>query len=215
MRIEDIPSSAEWSAWAAEGIAIDSAAGDRAPLEVTLGPDAHAWCAHAAIAWREPQLRLRADRAADAALGALAEGPGRLALGWLGAVVSLHLAPGDTLRAHPDAVLLASGGCIRLPPTTGIWTAGLRRYGAGERPGLLLLAGRGCLFHLELGAGERILVSGAGLLCVRGAIVLEPQDDAASGGLVSLIACQGEGTLIVQSGPVARMLHRTNSLALP
>lgn len=215
MRIEDIPPSAEWSAWAAEGIAIDTAAGDGAPLEVTLGPDAHAWCAQAAITWREPQLRLRADRAADAALGALAEGPGRLALGGLGAVVSLHLAPGDTLRACPDAALLASGGCIRLPPTAGLWTAGLRRYGAGERPGLLLLTGWGCLFRLELTAGERILVSGAGLLCVRGAIVIEPPDAVASGGLASLIACQGEGTLIVQSGSVARILPRTNSLALP
>ena len=215
MRIEDIPPSAEWSAWAPEGIAIDTAAGDGVPLEVTLGPDARAWCAPAAIAWRDPQLRLRADRAADAALGALAEGPGRLALDGQGAAVSLRLAPGDTLRARPDAALLASGGCIRLPPTAGIWTAGLRRYGAGERPGMLLLTGRGCLFRLEVAAGERILVSGPGLLCVLGAIVLEVPEEGIFDGLVSLIACQGEGTLIVQSGPMARMLPRTSSRALP
>jgi len=200
MRIEDLAPPADWSAWAAEGIAIDTAGGGRGPTTVALGPDAHAWCAHAAIAWRDPQLRLRADRAADAPLDALAEGPGRLALGGQGAVVSLHLAPGDILRARPAAVLLASRGCMRLPPAADTWTAGLRPYCAGERPGLLLLTGWGCLFRLEVAAGERILVSGAGLLCVLGAIVLEPPEEGTFDGLVSLIACKGEGALIVQSG---------------
>ena len=200
MRIEDLAPPADWSAWAAEGIAIDTAGGGRGPTAVALGPDAHAWCAHAAIVWRDPQLRLRADRAADAALDALAEGPGRLALGGQGAVVSLHLAPGDILRARPAAVLLAGGGCTRLPPAADTWTAGLRRYGAGERPGLLLLTGWGCLFRLEVAAGERILVSGAGLLCVLGAIVLELPEEGTFDGLESLIACKGEGALIVQSG---------------
>ena len=208
MRAEELPPPADWSAWAAEGIAIDAVGGDGAPTMVALEPDAHARCAPTAIAWRDPQLVLRADGTAHAALSALATGPGRLALcGW-DAFVSLHLAPGETLRARPDAALLASGGCIRLPPEAGAgsWSAGLRRYAARERPGLLLLGVRGCLFRLELAAGERILVAQAGLLCVRGAIVLEPPGEAAVDGGSSLIVCQGEGTLIVQSGVAARLL---------
>lgn len=201
MRIEALISPGEWSEWAILGIGIVVAGANPALIEVTMGPDAHAWCAPRAIAWRDPELVLRADRAPDAPLRAMAAGPGRLALGGLGAITPFHLAPGEILRAHPRAALLATGDCVRLFPEADA-PAGWRHYGAGDRPGLLLLTGRGCLFRLVLAAGERILVSEQGLLCATGAIVLEPPVREPSDGLPPLIACHGEGALIVQSGVV-------------